>query len=472
MTPLVGREAEREILQAAFDSDRSEFVSVYGRRRVGKTFLIRNFFKDKFTFQISGVANVNTPEQLLNFYIALTNTSDKIEFEKKENWLEAFEQLKILIEKSRHKKKVIFFDELPWFDTPKSGFIQALEHFWNDYASARDDIKLITCGSAASWMINKIINNRGGLHNRVTKKIRLEPFTAAECKLLLKKKKINLNNYQIARLYFAFGGVPFYWEEVAKGFSADQNIQHICFSENGLLRNEFKNLFPSLFKKPQKHLEIVRALAKKSKGLTRDEIIKLSGLPNAGSTSRLLNELEESGFIRRYIPFGKKERQSLYQLIDFYTLFYLKFIEKVPASTVNYWLNSFDSPKARTWRGYAFELFNLVHINKIKEALGISGVESSNYSWRSKNPENGAQIDLIIDRKDMVINICEIKFSAGEFTITKAYAENLRNKLSTFITETKTRKTVVLTMISTFGIKQNEHSLGLIQKELVMEDLF
>ena len=348
----------------------------------------------------------------------------------------------------------------------------AIEHFWNSFASARKDIVLIVCGSAASWMINKIINNHGGLHNRVTRRIKLEPFTLGECKDFLLAKNIKADNYHIARLYLAFGGIPFYWDEVEYGLSADQNIQNICFSPNGLLRSEFDNLFPSLFSNSDKHLLIVKALATKAKGLGRDEIIKLTGLANAGSTTRILTELEESGFVRKYNAFGKKERHSLFQLVDFYTLFYLKYIQKSSKSTDNFWINSFDSPKFRAWSGYAFELLSLVHISQIKIALGISGIESTAFSWRSKDAENGAQIDLIIDRKDQAINICEIKFSVGEYTVTKALAKNLRNKLGTFRTETKTRKSVMLTMVTVDGVRHNEHSLGLIHNEIKLEDLF
>lgn len=469
---IIGREREKQIINTALTSSKSELLAIYGRRRVGKTFLIRTFFNNKFTFQVSGVANASLNQQLLNFHYSLQNANSKLDFELPTNWIKAFHQLSMIIQRSRQKRKVIFIDELPWFDTANSSFVQALEHFWNSFASARKDILLIVCGSAASWMINKIINNHGGLHNRVTKRIKLEAFTLKECRNFLKSKNIKLNNYQISRIYLSFGGIPFYWEEVEKGLSADQNIQNICFSENGLLRTEFQNLFPSLFSKPERHLKIVRALVKKAKGLNREEIIKLSGLPNAGSTTRILTELEESGFIRKYIPFGKKARNSLYQLTDFYTLFYLKFIEKLPKSSSKFWLNSFDSPKFRAWSGYAFELLSIVHISEIKQSLGISGIETTVYSWRSKEVKNGAQIDLIIDRKDAVINLCEMKFSSGEFTISKQYAHNLRNKVEAFKTETKTRKSIMLTMITSFGIKPNQHSIGLIQKELKLDSLF
>ena len=321
-------------------------------------------------------------------------------------------------------------------------------------------------------MINKLINNKGGLDNRVTKRMKLEPFTLYECEELLKSKNSLLDRYQIIQLYMALGGIPFYWDEVERGKSAMQNIENICFSETGLLRTEFTNLFRSLFSNYERHISIVYALARKSMGLTRDEIVKLSGLPNAGSTTRLLVELEESGFIRKYVPFGKKMRNSLYQLVDFYTHFYLKFIKNTQPMDKNNWINMIDAPKYRTWSGYAFEQICLYHLPQIKKSLGVSGVQTSVSSWRSTSDNNGAQIDLVIDRRDQVVNLCEIKYSINPYTITKKYSGELRNKIGLFKSETKTRKSAFLTMITTYGVQQNQYSGALVQNEMVMDELF
>lgn len=467
---MVGREHEMAVFKKLLTSKKSEFVALFGRRRVGKTYLIRSYFKDLFAFQVTGLANATLPQQLLNFQISLSKYAPQTDSAK--NWQQAFQLLIKHLESIKGtQKKIIFIDELPWFDTTNSNFVQSLEHFWNSWASARKDILLIVCGSSASWMINKLINNTGGLHNRVTKRMKIQPFTLQECEALLKSKSIRLDKYQIVQLYMAMGGIPFYWDEVEAGKSAAQNIEDICFTENGLLRNEFNIVFNSLFKNADKHLSIVLELSKKAKGLTRDELIKGSGLSNAGSTTRILQELEESGFIRKYLPFGKKSRESLYQLSDFYTLFYLTFIQNTSLSDKNNWLNTIDSPKQRAWSGYAFEQVCLAHIDQIKKALGISGIETHTSAWRSSQSSNGAQIDLIIDRRDQVINICEMKFSINSYAIDKAYELVLRNKIGTFKTETKTRKSLMLTFVSTFGLQQNEYA-GLVQKELTMEDLF
>ena len=472
MQKFIGRQQELAELNKIYTSIKSEFVSVYGRRRVGKTFLIRTAFAKKFTFQVTGLANASLTQQLTNFHITLQKVFPSIENKPATNWLVAFEQLISFLETSEHNKKVVFIDELPWFDTRNSQFLQALEHFWNNWASTRDDVILIACGSATSWIINKLLNNKGGLHNRVTKRIKLNPFVLNECEEFLQSREILLDRYQIIQLYMAFGGVPFYWEEAEKGLSALQIIEKACFNEHGLLRNEFNNLYRSLFANYENHIKIINALATKSIGLTRNEIINLSGLPNAGSTTRLLNELEESGFMRKYVPFNKKMRTSVYQLVDFYSHFYLKFIQNSQPTAPNQWMSLLDSPKYRVWSGYAFEQICMYHLAQLKQALGISGVYSEVSSWRSNTAKNGAQVDLVIDRRDQTINLCEMKFSIHPFTITKQYANELRHKIGTFKSQTKTRKSVFLTLITTFGVDKNNHFAGLVQNEITMDALF
>ena len=467
---MIGRINESNLLKLNHASNKSEFIALYGRRRVGKTFLIRSVFKKKFTFQMTGLANANLKEQLNNFQSALSEYSS-IKLNPAKNWMEAFQQIKKCIEKSKEKKKIVFMDELPWLDTPNSGFLKALEHFWNSWASARKDILLIVCGSAASWMVNKLINNKGGLHNRVTQKIKIEPFNLGECEMMVKSKKIKLDQYQIIQLYMVFGGIPFYWEKITKGLSAAQNIENICFSKNGLLRTEFPIIFKSLFSRAERHESIVNALAKKSKGLTRKEILKETKIANGGGISRLLAELEESGFVRKYTPLGKKTRDSLFQLVDFYSHFYLKFIKTHELNNTNYWLKNIDNPKHRAWSGYAYEQVCMHHIEEIKLALGISGIDTNTYSWKSKAIENGVQIDMVIDRRDQVINLCEVKFSINKFEINKKYNAELQNKVGVFKIETNTKKSVFMTMITTFGLVENTYS-GNIQNDLKMNILF
>lgn len=415
---------------------------------------------------------VSLARQLINFHAALLKYYPHAEaIEPPKDWFTAFQQLANLLESGRAGKKIVFLDELPWFDTPQSGFISALEHFWNSWAGARTDIILIVCGSAAGWMISKLINNKGGLHNRVTNRIRLEPFTLKECSEFLQYRGANFDRYQIIQLYMVMGGIPFYLKQVDGGQSAAQNINRLCFQKDGILRTEFDNLYRSLFENAGKHTTIVEALSKKAKGLTRGALIDEAKLPSGGSLTKILSELEESGFIRKYTAYGNKENNSLYQLIDFYSLFYLRFIRKSSILDDNGWINSLDSPAQRAWSGYSFEQVCLAHVRQIKQALGISGVQTTTSAWVS-NSQPGAQIDLLIDRRDHVINACEMKFSLNTFTIDKKYGEELRNKIGVFTSEVKTKKSIYLTMITTFGLAKNQYSMSLVQNDLTMDVLF
>lgn len=473
MDLFVGREHEVQLLEKIYKEERSSFVAIYGRRRIGKTFLVRRTIGERMTFHLTAIGNVTTEQQLANFQayferkvpLALHRPMPK-------NWFSAFQQLITFLEKSPAGKKVIFLDELPWFDTPKSDFMASLEHFWNSWASAREDIMLIVCGSAASWMLHKLIHNHGGLHNRVTTRMRLDPFTLREAEILLKQKNNALDRYQIIQYYMAVGGVPFYLDTFDGALTPMQNIENQCFAKDGFLRTEFQDLFQSLFAKSEKHISIVEAIATKAKGLTREDILKITKLPNNGATTRLLEELEESGFIIKYQPFQKTAKHSLFQLIDFYTLFYLRFIKNTSFLETGNWLALTDSLIYKTWCGYAFEQVCLMHVPQIKQALGISGVFTQSAAWRSAESENGTQIDLLIDRRDRIINLFEIKFSAEPYVITKAYAEKLRHKVGTFKSETATTKAVWLAMLTTFGTKQNEYSGSLLQHNLDMNCLF
>ena len=469
---IIGRKEEQQILHSAVQSENSEFVAVYGRRRVGKTYLIRETFGYKFTFQHTGLAKGNTKEQLFSFAISLRDAGyDDCPIPK--SWLEAFSLLSTYLKNSTDEKKIVFLDELPWMDTPRSNFISAFEHFWNGWASARKDIVLIICGSATSWIINKVINDHGGLHNRVTKQIALQPFTLKECEMFAKSKGLEMSRYQLAECYMVFGGIPYYWSLLEKGLSLAQNIDKIIFAKNGKLSNEFNQLYASLFKSPEQYIDIVTALGKKKAGMTREEIIAATDKYSNGALSKVLDELEYCGFIRKYNGFDKKSKQAIYQLIDNYTLFYFKFIQQNENNDEHFWSASIDSAMHRAWSGLAFERLCMAHTQQIKAALGIAGVLSNVYSWRKEADEtsDGAQVDLLIDRKDQVINLCEMKYSLSEYAIDAEYEQKLRNKKSAFIDATNTRKAVHLTMVTTFGIKTNVHS-GIVQNEVKLDDLF
>jgi len=466
---IIGRIYEKELLAQIIEDKKPSFLAVYGRRRVGKTFLIKEHFNHKFTFYATGLANSTTKAQLINFSIFL-NQSFEEELDVPKNWIEAFLILKTQLEKIKGKK-IIFIDELPWFDTKKSDFISGLEWFWNSWASSQENLKLIVCGSSASWMINKLISNRGGLHNRVTNRLKIEPFTLAETEQFLESKNIKLDRYQITNLYMVMGGIPFYLEQISKGMSAIQNIEKICFEQNGLLKNEFNYIFSSLFNQAEVHEKIIRTIYTLGARATREQILKQLNMASSGELSKKIKELEESGFLKSYVPFGANKTKRIYVISDYYTLFYLKFIEN--SKNVN-WLEKSSNAEVMSWNGLAFEQICWDHVTNIKKALGISGVYSETSVWnRNGDSKNkGAQIDLIVDRKDRIINLFEIKFSINEYEITKSYDETLRNKIVAFKDYTKTRKTVFLTMITTFGLVKNQYYGSVTSNEITLNDLF
>ena len=471
---LIGRIREIQKLDKLVASTQSEFLAVYGRRRVGKTFLIRSYFKNEFDFYATGLAKGNTKQQLTNFTIFLNNYFSN-HYEVPSNWLEAFNHLIKELEKNKSaKKRVIFIDEMPWMDTKKSDFMMGLEFFWNAWASAQNDVLLIVCGSAASWMLNNLIKNTGGLYNRVTERIKLEPFDLQETKAYFTQKNIVLDHYQIIQLYMVMGGIPYYLDQVEAGKSAMQNIEDLCFRNDGKLKTEFSYIFSSLFRNAEKHELILKTIFEKGGALTRDELLKYTKMTTGGAITKTLNELEESGFIAKLGKFGNKTANSLYCISDFYTLFYFRFISSAGKYEPNIWLNKIDNPSFRAWSGLAFEQLCFTHISQIKRALNIGGVLSNTYSWHTKGDaeKKGSQIDLVIDRRDQVINLFEIKFSINEFVITKEYDAKLRQKIESFREETATKKSIFLTMLTTFGVKPNEYSTSIIQNELTMEALF
>lgn len=473
---MIGRKKELEVLANAYASDKPELVAVFGRRRIGKTYLIRSYFEGKIDFELTGLKDGTKEQQLRNFAYSLKDAQKATDLSASpSDWLEAFYQLKTYLEsvKSPEMRKVVFIDELPWIASGKSDFLTGFSYFWNSYAS-KANIVVVICGSATAWMIQKIINDKGGLHNRVTRRIHLQAFTLAETEAYFLQKNKLFDRYQLLLLYMSMGGVPHYLEQVEGGKSAVQNIENICFKADGLLRNEFDNLYSSLFLHPDRYESIVLALADIWKGINRTEIIAKTGLKDGGNLTTMLQELEQSGFIASYIPFGKKKKDTLYRLTDFYSLFYLKFIKGIPAKETVSWQSLSQTQMWKTWTGYAFENICLQHIDNIKTALGISGVHTNQYSFVAKATEYsaGTQIDLLIDRQDNVISLCEVKFYNDEMTLTKLDADNLRQKKSIFKNTTKSKKQIFIVLITTFGLTQNKHNLGLVDNVLDMNALF
>lgn len=471
---LIGREKEAAFLEEAVEREESQLLAVYGRRRVGKTYLIRETLKDRFTFQHAGIYKGTRKEQLNAFYAALRESGLQGDFQEPENWFEAFQLLKQLIQQSSRRKKILFIDELSWMDTPKTDLIRALEHFWNAWASARNDVVLIVCSSATSWILKKVIHNKGGLYNRLTGQIKLNPFTLSQCRDYVAQKRLAFSDTQIMELYMAIGGIPFYWGLLKKGLSVAQNIDSLFFSETAPLKQEYEYLFASIFNKPEDYLKIIRALAMKRKGLSRNEILKATGLTGSGIFSQKLEELESCGFIREYHAFGKKSKDSLYQLMDPFILFYYHFLRSKPEDPF-YWSHQINTPAVNTWEGLAFEQLCLLHIDQIRASLGITGILTDIASFSCPaDPENGvygSQIDLVIQRADRTVNLLEMKYSRSPYLITKGTYGDLRKKANDFIRVTKTRSAIHLTLVTPYGLAWNEYA-GEIQSQITAEDLF
>lgn len=471
--PLVGRQHEKAMLDRLLASGEAEFLALYGRRRVGKTFLIREHFKKQLAFELTGLKDGSMQEQLANFHQELTRRGGKAT-ELPGTWRQAFQQLTDHLKSRRGSGKlVVFLDELPWLAGPRSGFLPALDHFWNTFLSRDPRFILVICGSAASWMIAKVIDHKGGLHNRVTARMRMEPFTLAESAVFLKSRGVNLTNYDQLTLAMVMGGVPHYLKEAVPGKSAAQIIDAACFRQTGLLRDEFDRLYASLFDHSDRHVAIVRLLAAAPQGVTRS--VLTGAYTSGGRLTETLKELEEAGFISTHVPFGKLSKDTIYRLTDEYSLFYLKWIENKRTIGAGTFLKILGAPGWRAWSGYALEALAHKHVRQLKRALGIAEVETNHCGWvqrPDKTWPDGAQIDLLIDRADNAINVVEIKFSQGPFTITKSYAEELRRKLAVFRGASGTRKNVFLTFLTTHGLAENAYAKELAQVSLSTDALF
>ena len=473
---MIGRKKELEILANAYASKKAELIAVFGRRRVGKTYLVGSFFEGKIDFELTGLKDGTKQQQLRNFAYSLKDVQKLEDLPPPPiDWLEAFHQLKTYLESldNTEKRKVVFIDELPWMAGGRSDFLTGFSYFWNSYA-AKANIIVVICGSATAWMIQKIINDKGGLHNRVTRRIHLQAFTLAETEAYFQEKHIAFDRYQLLLLYMTMGGIPHYLDQVEGGKSAIQNIDDICFQPQGLLRTEFDNLYSALFNNSDRYESIVSALSSTWKGMSRAEIISKTKMSDGGGLTMMLQELEQSGFISSYIPFGKKKKDTLFRLTDCYSLFYLKFIRDIPLKETISWQSLSKTQTWITWSGYAFENICFHHIDNIKAALGIAGVHTNQYSFLAKTTDEieGTQIDLLIDRQDSVISLCEVKFYNDELILTKEDADNLRRKKSIFRHITSTKKQIFIVLITTFGLIKNKHSLGLVDNVLDMNALF
>ena len=472
---MIGRPEQTKVMQDAIKSKKSDFMAITGRRRVGKTFLIRTVFEKNICFSVTGIQNIDTATQIRNFVQKIKEyNSQPLIFGTPANWNEAFVFLKLYLKSlPKNKKQIIFIDELPWIATAKSGFIQLLAHLWNDYLSQEKHFILVVCGSATSWITQKIINDKGGFHNRVTIPLHLQPFTLAETKQFLDFKKIGYTSSGIAEIYMAFGGLPYYLEQIERGESPTKAIERICFSDTGTLKNEYNNLYKALFTYWENHEAIVATLAFSHGGMTRERLIEKSKVTAGGPFTRTMNDLVLTGFVQEITPFGKLKKGTVYRLIDEYSIFYHRFMRGNEKKGQAIWQTISVSQKYKIWRGFAFENLCLKHVNEIKSALGIKNVytETSGFTKIGTENSKGFQIDFIIDRKDATINLCECKFYDSNFEITKQYAEEIKLRKTAFQHASGYKKLVVNTFISNENVVQNQYSFEVVDVFLNISEL-
>lgn len=477
---IIGRKREIAELLEQYEQNRARLVAVYGRRRVGKTFLIDEALKGKITFRHAGLSPVdsqgkanNMKKQLKNFHLSLKRQGLK-EGTCPTSWLDAFFLLERHLESQDDgSRQVVFFDEFPWMDTPRAGFLTAFESFWNGWACHRDNLMVIVCGSASSWIQDKLINNHGGLYGRLSHEIKLSPFTLQETEEFFKSKGIVISRYDIVQSYMILGGIPYYLDYFLKEYSFGQNIDRLFFGENPKLHDEFDRLFASIFSNPEEMKKIIRVLAQNRGGYTRSVIAQKAKIPESGYFSKSLEALIASDFIEKYIPFGAGRKDAHYRLIDPFCRFHLQFIAGDTLSDPYFWTNNVASPRLNTWRGFAFEDVCLRHIDAIKRALGIGGVISEQASWSipADGNQEGSQLDLIIKRKDNVVNLCEMKFYSEEFAVTSAYRAQIAHRINLLVEQFPPKYVVHSTLVTTYGLRKNEYQ-DAFQQCITMDDLF
>ncbi len=465
---VVGRKEEQLILSKVLWNQEAQLVAVYGRRRIGKTFLIKSFFADKIkSINLIGSKRLKNKDLLSHFRDSIVTAGlVNTELPTPNNWNDAFKLLRLVLE-TNSDQILIFIDEVPWFERPKSNFIGEFEHFWNSYATNRENLKIILCGSATSWMLKKLIYNKEGLHNRFTARINLKPFSIQEANEFLLSKSIKLTSKNLLELYLSIGGIAEYLKWIDKANSSAVIINDLCFKTSGNLFEEYESLVPALFSDPEKYNRLILALTKKTQGSTFKELEQLSGVAKGTTLARMLTELELNSFVTAYTPYSWGN-VKLYRLTDPYLIFYHKWIQSIKKQGVpvpeNYWMQTFNSQSFRIWTGYSYETFCFTHISDILKQIGISGMRVKPSIWRSKLSKQGAQIDLVLERADHIINLCEIKFHTQPIVLDDKLENELMRKVSIFQEETKSKTEIVPLLISASEVINKGSSIMFIDK--------
>ena len=469
---IIGRREEIRELEKCEKSKKSELVCVYGRRRVGKTYLVEQSFANLFAFRATGVESGNTRTQLKSFYQRLVEAGDT-ERRVPQDWFEAFSRLERIlaaenIRRSIHGKRIVFFDEFPWFATPRSDFLEAFGEFWNRCGTAQGDFLFIICGSATSWIIKNILEDTGSLYNRVTSQIFLRPFSLRETELYMESRVFGWSRRQIVECQMIFGGLPYFFDLLNPDESLTWNINALIFKPHALLRHESKKLLEATLKKSPAYNDILKCLSSHYYGMQKNACFASLDI-SQGTFSRAVEDLIKCGYVHESVDRYSKGHPLRLQLIDPFLLFHYNFLEKGYSETTRFEDFKSDTGRYNNWRGHAFEILCMYHIDHIKNALGISGVRTNSYAWVSE--KNEAQIDLVLDRDDGIVNICEEKYTDTAFAVSAEYEERLLKKMDIYRAETKTKKALKIVMICTenlAGTANTEH----ITRVLTLDDLF
>ena len=478
MCTIIGRKQEIAELTRRYESGRAEFIAVYGRRRVGKTFLINEVLGDGMVFRHTGLSpydrkrKVSLRSQLQNFHFSLIRHGLEGIAQPK-SWMEAFFLLEQLLERRDNgSRQVVFIDELPWMDTARSGFLTALEAFWNGWGCSRHNLCLVVCGSATSWMLDNIINNKGGLYGRLTCEMKLSPFTLLECEQFFQSRKIDFSRYNIIQAYMILGGIPFYLDCFNPSLSLAQNIDTLFFNPKAKLGDEFDRLFNSVFDNASECMKIIRILSKRHAGYRRDEIARKTDINPNGDFTKMLKALIASDFVTKYVPWGAAHHEEYYKLSDCFCWFWLHFKEQKAVTERDFWMHHMKESDIMAWRGIAFEEVCMQHVSQIKMALQIAGVASHESSLivSGDDDTDGMQVDLLIDRADDVVNVCEMKYSKSNYAITKSYAEKLQKRMNV-LEQTLPDKKFHLTVVTVNPIERNNHS-DIVKSVVTAEELF
>lgn len=474
---IIGRKAEQRDLDEWCHSAKPELICVYGRRRVGKTYLVQNAFEGQFAFFATGSDDRRNAVQLKAFHAALRRAGCA-ERTVPQDWFEAFNRLRLALEqpdvvRASCGRRVVFLDEFPWLAAKRSDFLAAFSDFWNGWASCQSDLVVIICGSATSWIVKNILENTASMYNRVTRQLYVAPFDLHDVEEMTQSLRLGWSRDAVLQCYLVFGGLPYYLDMLDRRKSLSQNIDALCLGTNAPLRREVPLLMEASLGNAPLHRAILRELAQSKVGIRRMDLANRVEGGTTGSFKRALDDLEKCGYIRCYTNRYERRKPSVYQLVDPFLLFGFRFmVDRAPdGHGLVSWKDFERTPAYYAWRGNAFEIACVNHTRQIKHAIGISAVKTEDFPWSSSTSEPGAQIDMVIERADGVTNLCEMKYTDGPFVADREFEEDMARRRRVFQIESATKNTVQSVLVCPQGLRPNTHSWD-IAHVVDIDDLF